>query len=205
MLGELQQGCTNSDFVEKGVGSGFQNECALCVVVLRVMENYVNYNRLAVADFVNRQFCEMFDGDLKPTCEAFVHYAGPVIIQTLYNKEPSDKVCIALGLCKDKTCRIVKQKAEFYGVDIGAGPSVPSPWKWLYHWFVDHFGNGHLPAFDLDNDTYSDISTFRGYHWRGSDCNEMKGSVYPGRKSGSKLLDQDCNGIFGLDNRGRYY
>lgn len=39
------------------MSSGFQNECALCVVVLRVMENYVNYNRLAVADFVNKQFC----------------------------------------------------------------------------------------------------------------------------------------------------
>jgi hypothetical protein len=114
-------------------------------------------------------------------------------------------VCISLGLCKDKTCRIVKEKADFYGVDLAAGPSVPSPWKWLYHWFVDHFGNGHFPAFDLDNDTYSDISTFRGYHWRGSDCNELKGSIYPGRKTGSKLLDHDCNGIFGLDNRGRLY
>ena len=38
---QLQQSCTNADFEspkdEDGLGSGFQNECALCVVILRVM------------------------------------------------------------------------------------------------------------------------------------------------------------------------
>jgi acyloxyacyl hydrolase len=33
----------------------------------------------------------------------------------------------------------------------------------------------------------------------------VEANIYPGRKSGSKLLDHDCNGIFGLDNRGRLY
>ena len=33
----------------------------------------------------------------------------------------------------------------------------------------------------------------------------MQDGVYPGRKTGSKLLDHDCNGIYGLDNRGRLY
>ena len=52
----LQKSCTNSDFksISNEVESGFQNECALCVVILRVMENYVNYHRLDVADFVNK-------------------------------------------------------------------------------------------------------------------------------------------------------
>lgn len=75
----------------------------------------------------------------------------------------------------------------------------------MLHIFVDKFGNGHLPAFDLDNDSYSDVSTFRGYNWRGSDCNELDAKIYPGRRNGSKLIDHDCNGIFGLDNRGRLY
>jgi acyloxyacyl hydrolase len=98
----------------------------------------------------------------------------------------------------------LKRKVEEYTVEVGEY-NAPAPWEWLVHLFVDHFGNGHFPAFDLDNDTYSDISTFRGYHWRGSDCNEVDASVYPGRKAGSHLLDRDCNGIFGLDNRGRLY
>jgi hypothetical protein len=169
------------------------------------MENYITYHKLAVPDFVNKHFCELFDGTLKPTCDAFIHFAGPLIVQTLVNKEPSDKVCLALGLCQDKTCRIIKAKQEEYNLPPVAPPTIPSPWKWLTHIFVDRFGNGHFPVFDLDNDTYSDMSTFRGYNWRGADCNEMNANVYPGRKTGSKLLDQDCNGIFGLDNRGRLY
>ena len=64
---------------------------------------------------------------------------------------------------------------------------------------MDKFGNGHLPPFDLDNDTFSDISTFRGYNWRGADCDEFSKKVYPGRKTGSQVVDHDCNGIYGVN------
>lgn len=82
----------------------------------------------------------------------------------------------------------------------------PAPWAWLVHIFVDKFGDGHLPPFDLDNDTFSDISTFRGYNWRGADCDELNKFVYPGRKTGSKIIDNDCNGVFGINPKtGRTY
>jgi hypothetical protein len=51
------------------------------------------------------------------------------------------------------------------------GKNKPSPWKWLVDLFTKKFGDRHLPPFDLDSDSFSDISTFRGYHWRGADCN----------------------------------
>jgi acyloxyacyl hydrolase len=75
----------------------------------------------------------------------------------------------------------------------------------LVHIFKDKFGDGHLPPFDLDNDTFGDISTLRGYHWRGADCNELNKNFYPGRKTGEKILDQDCNGIFGVNAKGSTY
>ena len=50
------------------------------------MENYVSYHKVSAADFVNKQFCDLFNGALRPTCEAFVHFAGPVIIETLIKK-----------------------------------------------------------------------------------------------------------------------
>lgn len=60
----------------------------------------------------------MFDGYVKPTCEAFIHYAGPIIIETLYKNEPSDKVCLALKLCTNKKCRLdVKEKPELFNID----------------------------------------------------------------------------------------
>lgn len=86
------------------------------------------------------------------------------------------------------------------------GFDKPAPWEWLIHIFVNKFGDGHLPPFDLDNDTFSDISTFRGYNWRGADCDELNKFVYPGRKTGSKVIDNDCNGIFGVNPKtGRTY
>jgi acyloxyacyl hydrolase len=57
----------------------------------------------------------------------------------------------------------------------------------------------------MDNDTFSDVSTFRGYHWRGTDCDELNAKIYPGRKTGNKLLDHDCNGIFGKADTGKTY
>jgi len=33
----------------------------------------------------------------------------------------------------------------------------------------------------------------------------MQAGVYPGRKTGSKLIDHDCNGIFGVDPKGKTY
>ena len=80
--------------------------------------------------------------------------------------------------------------------------SKPSPWQWLIDLFVNRFGDKHNPPFDLDNDSFSDISTFRGYHWRGADCNEFDSKVYPGRKTGKSSRDHDCNGIFGMDAKG---
>lgn len=77
-----------------------------------------------------------------------------------------------------------------------------SPWKWLIDLFGDRFGDKHLPPFDMDNDTFSDISTFRGYHWKGVDCNELNANIYPGRKEGkTSSNDHDCNGIWGIDTK----
>jgi len=38
-----------------------------------------------------------------------------------------------------------------------------------------------------------------GSHWRGKDCDETRGDVYPGRKSSAynASVDHNCNGIYG--------
>lgn len=67
-IGIMQQKCTNSNFKEISSNGGFENECALCVVILRVMENYISYHKVGVADFINNKFCDLFDNMIKPTC-----------------------------------------------------------------------------------------------------------------------------------------
>ena len=65
---------------------GFENKCVLCVMLLRIVENYIGVHARDVTDFIEREFCDKFDGTLRPTCEAFVHFAGPTIIRALLNK-----------------------------------------------------------------------------------------------------------------------
>lgn len=79
-MNQLASKCTNSDFNGTGL-KGFDNSCALCVVLLRVMDNYIEYHKNDVVKFVLKDFCNLFAGIVKPTCEAFVHYAGPIIIE----------------------------------------------------------------------------------------------------------------------------
>lgn len=69
-----------------GLTGGFENKCALCVVLTKVLENYIMVHRKDAANFIEKEFCTLFDGITKPTCEAFVHYAGPLLIKALINK-----------------------------------------------------------------------------------------------------------------------
>jgi len=59
----------------------------------------------------------------------------------------------------------------------------------------------HLPLIDFDGDRFSTIPTLRGTHWRGRDCNDLDGSVYPGRAKDTvgPSKDHNCNGIFGTE------
>jgi hypothetical protein len=41
----------------------------------------------------------------------------------------------------------------------------------------------HLPLFDADKDRFSPVKELRGSHWRGKDCDDTNGAIYPGRKT----------------------
>lgn len=63
---------------------------------------------------------------------------------------------------------------------------------------------------DIDNDGFSTVANFRGYNWRGKDCDDFSSAIYPGRKSfdgvNNKAADHDCNGVFGINKEtGKYY
>jgi hypothetical protein len=170
LMNQLASKCTNSDFNGTSV-KGFDNSCALCVVILRVIDNYIEYYKKNTTAFVLKELCNMFTGFVKPACEAFVHYAGPLIIEAYTKGLPADVACIKLNLCADPKCRLIKSEFELDTtlMNNSTFPSIPS-WQWLVDLFTKRFGDSHLPPFDLDNDTFSDVSTFRGYHWKGADC-----------------------------------
>lgn len=52
VIDEVASKCTSSDFKEKNL-KGFDDQCALCVVILRVITNYVAYHKKGMVDFLN--------------------------------------------------------------------------------------------------------------------------------------------------------
>lgn len=69
-LKALQTSCTNRDFSygPKSSDNGLDDKCALCVIVIRVFENYIGVHAKDVSNYVLREFCGLFDGATKPTC-----------------------------------------------------------------------------------------------------------------------------------------
>ena len=65
---------------------GFNDHCSICVVILRIMENYISYNRRNVTNFVQKEFCQLFTGTIKTTCQAFITNAMPILINALTTK-----------------------------------------------------------------------------------------------------------------------
>ena len=66
---------------------------------------------------------------VRPTCEAFVHYAGPYIIKALLKKQSADVACLEVGFCQNPECRIsAKFMAEHHLRLIEDGEDKPAPW-----------------------------------------------------------------------------
>ena len=136
---KLNAECTNMDFEigtrpiqgnpSLGLTGGFENKCALCVVLTKILENYIMVHHKDVTDFIEREFCDLFDGVTRPTCEAFVHYAGPSIIKALLKKENADVACIGIGFCQNPECRISAKMIEEQNIEVIPGSeNKPAPW-----------------------------------------------------------------------------
>jgi acyloxyacyl hydrolase len=56
---------------------------------------------------------------------------------------------------------------------------------------------------DLDGDKHSTMRELRGFNWRGKDCDDSNGNVYPGRAVNNygPNVDHNCNGIVGINVR----
>ncbi len=142
------------------------------------------------------------------------------------NKETPDVICHSLKICTDAAgqCRLFPSKisSSISLAQRGANllhrhptleplftskaceiPGIKEICKILENVF-----NNHIPLLDLDGDRFGTESALRGSSWRGKDCNDFSDKVRPGAHSvnGDAVLDENCNGIFGLDSTtGRPY
>jgi len=149
------------------------------------------------------------------------NYLGPIIIDGFSNNETPDVICHSLKICDQPQCHLFPHKisssisitqraAELRDRHPSLSDSkvceIPGI-KEICKIFENVFKN-HLPLVDLDDDHFGTESSARGTSWRGKDCDDFSKKIRPGAHSvnGDAVVDENCNGIFGLDSTtGRPY
>lgn len=59
-LKSLSSKCTNMDFIGNStrkastVSGGFENKCVLCVILTKILENYISIHKKDVTDFIEK-------------------------------------------------------------------------------------------------------------------------------------------------------
>jgi acyloxyacyl hydrolase len=146
---------------------------------------------------------------------------GPIIIDGFEKNETPDVICHGLKICTDggqNECRLFPSKSSssmsiaqrgsdlrqrhpsllpLFASKICTIPGIEEICKILENVF-----NNHIPLLDFDGDHFGTESSLRGSSWRGKDCDDFSQKIRPGARSvnGDVVLDQNCNGIFGLDS-----
>ena len=162
-------------------------------------------------------FCSYLTEDiLHDACDAARLVFGPKIAHYLDMGYNPDETCFALGYCNDNDgpmCRLfppytnteeVKAEAMNNNLELQSEPAICNITEFKPICAVlERWGDDHYPVDDIDGDRFSDKNTMRGTNWRGRDCDDLTKDVHPGRKpiEFDVLLDSNCNGIKGTDNR----
>ncbi len=199
-------------------------KCAGCTIVLILVESLADVHGTSVESEFEK-LCSRLPPAVREPCDAFVTVFGPIIIPLLEKKETADAVCLAINFCgggaPGPVCRLLnppddlereKQSiAETRAImstreqltlkkKRATEKSEETPWKWLLD-RLEYTFNNHLPFDDYDNDTFSTTQEFRGWSWRGKDCNDFDRNIRPGRDSAGldPKTDWNCNGISGVN------
>ncbi|KAL9646266.1 hypothetical protein ABK040_009953 [Willaertia magna] len=204
------------------VSADSAGECIGCILIFRSIEIYVNSKEQSIEKSLN-EWCGFLPNEFSSICKLIVKWEGKNLIEALENQETPDVICRQLNICeKFKQCTLFpsnsfrsKLSPQFKQFkltkrNINTNNNKQSNW-WmdLIRKVIAPFYNTfdkHTPLLDLDNDTHSPSSTFgfRGFAWRGQDCNDNDNTIYPGRfknryQSTNPNIDHNCNGIYGQD------
>uniref|UniRef100_A0A8C5MUS4 Acyloxyacyl hydrolase n=1 Tax=Leptobrachium leishanense TaxID=445787 RepID=A0A8C5MUS4_9ANUR len=201
--------------------------CIGCVLLVSITEQLAQVHNSSLANTM-ALLCSYLPEKLKLRFYCYLTFEaiGPHIIKLLNENFNADVICHALRLCNNHPdqpiCHLYQEpkggikkaiiEAEKF-VDQSALQKdleiISSLWQMLCKLpVIRNICNSietSTPLLDFDHDNFSMISVFRGYDWRGRDCNDLDKSVYPGKRPDEDwdgIKDTNCNGIWGYDLRG---
>jgi acyloxyacyl hydrolase len=200
----------NLDAYKAGYQSnGGGTNCATCSVLVSLIEQLAVIHDKEVEQVVD-EICDLFPEEVAGLCTYLVDTYGDQVIKYLTMKNTADEVCLNMGVCTDPTCRMyppsphfprnTPKKASQPEATSTECSTYPQEAQKLCEMIV-RLADQHEPFEDHDHDLHSSINELRGADWRGRDCDDLDGTMYPGRKNTDKsaLIDHNCNGIHGVD------
>ncbi|EGG24883.1 hypothetical protein DFA_03128 [Cavenderia fasciculata] len=206
------------DLINEHITTGLQGgqyggwSCLGCTIGLSLVEQMSVLHEKSIEETLD-EICSYFPGQVGSLCTYMVNTYGNQIIALFAENKNADDVCLSLQVCTGSQCRLYNSTSTYTGPFSGKPNPILSgskrvndnPWAWLKKIYA-LWDNDHLPLEDLDSDKFSIVPTFRGYNWRGMDCNDFSNEIYPGVVSNNAepQIDWNCNGISGSNASGTY-
>ncbi|XP_075684676.1 acyloxyacyl hydrolase [Rhinoderma darwinii] len=199
--------------------------CMGCVLIVSIVEQLAQIHNSSAQKAMELMCSYMPEqGGIRGICSLIAELFGPDLIQLLSHRLKPDVICHAAKLCKTEphqpVCYLYKKPLMGFKRTIKQAEKIVRKSKYekssetfsrvflkicslpLFRKICKTIGSS-VPAEDYDQDNFSAFPSLRGYHWRGRDCNDMKGSIYPGQspKDWDTIEDSNCNGIWGFDRK----
>ena len=181
--------------------------CGACTAVVGIVRQVMKVHSCNATSAVSK-FCSFLPFPLGATCTGVSALMNPVVVPLVEEGESPEVICHAIHFCQDDQtmCHLFPQK--YHGskrrdhirkVVATHAHKVGSFDICTYIPAICTVFDQHRPAFDHDDDGFSTFEELRGTHWRGKDCNDWSASTYPGKASSDGFVDENCNGIYGMN------
>eukprot|EP01095_Lingulamoeba_sp_RSL-Kostka_P008463 TRINITY_DN2841_c0_g1_i1.p1 TRINITY_DN2841_c0_g1~~TRINITY_DN2841_c0_g1_i1.p1 ORF type:complete len:560 (+),score=199.81 TRINITY_DN2841_c0_g1_i1:33-1712(+) len=184
--------------------------CLICDLSLTLVEDIL-YEDAQTIDYLIAGLCTLLPtGPEREACEVIIETVGVPAIKTFLKTYNSDYVCHLLGLCDE--CYLFGNPDDSEAISSRKiGDKNETIMKNFFARLISQTLGAHInpedvpssvyPNVDIDGDHFASVEGLhRGTHWRGKDCNDLSKNIHPSvLDSPNGLVDQNCNGIFGVD------
>ncbi|CBH15497.1 GPI inositol deacylase precursor, putative [Trypanosoma brucei gambiense DAL972] len=186
----------------KSLGSSDTWGCVLCTAVVATVSQLGQLHQIPAKDALGL-FCSFFRSAEAVLCKTASLILLEGALQLIDEGRTPDKVCQIMKYCDTEECILfppdkndtlpLHKLRSAYRLDgrklVDACRTFPTLCRPL---FEDS-------AHDKDGDRFSTYPAKRGTDWRGRDCDDDDARVYPGRNSTDSQRDENCNGIYGVE------
>ncbi|EAN87831.1 putative GPI inositol deacylase precursor [Trypanosoma cruzi] len=177
--------------------------CVLCTFITGLVSQLRQLHGVSANEALSK-FCDFFGSPKSLMCRLASVILFRKALSLIDANNTPDVVCRTLSYCKDPKCHIfplgnatvsVKSLRKIHHLERVKAKDLCDQLPMLCP-----VRRGLRPAYDEDGDLFSTYPTKRGSDWRGRDCDDRDPKVYPGRNTTDAFRDENCNGIFGVDN-----